>query len=390
MGNNIKVIVAIIIGILALAVIIEPLFISERESSEMMVEGNIALQVSKGGLIGNIFAFIQPSIDVLPGDMVQFDSREYMNCGLCDLTNFESYIEGYTIKVYNSNGNLIEEQWFLNDPDAQWGAVCGEYANFVYYYDVPMDAESGSWRIELEIVISSLFPYNPDCIVAQDEGTFTVGEDCANKDNELQYCIDENTLYYKPANSCEVIYTNCDDVFGTGYKCQDSECQFVEVCGDGICDEFENPNNCYIDCGSCGDNLCTPPYENAESCPEDCAECGDGYCDPSEWLYCGADCADCGDGDCYWYEKKDEEFYCSIDCDGGEPWCGDGFCSGDEDCANCVADCACGFGYTCEGGLDMGLFGSKCEVDTETMILIVIGVLGGLTLLMLGVKTLRK
>ncbi|RLB09383.1 MAG: hypothetical protein DRG27_04510, partial [Deltaproteobacteria bacterium] len=226
--------------------------------------------------------------------------------------------EGYTIKVFNPNGNMVEEQWFINEQDKPWTLECGYYGNIYYSYHIPEDAIPGTWRIELEIAIHSIYPYEPDCIVAQDVGYFTVSG-CENKDQVIKYCADENTLIYKPSGTCEIQSINCDDTYGIGWKCDPlkAECVLVEECGDGICDEFENPYNCYEDCGKCGDNLCTGP-ETIENCPEDCGMCGDGICDPGEELYCGADCAVCGDGQCFWYEQQGEAFYCEADCGGSD------------------------------------------------------------------------
>lgn len=273
----------------------------------------ISLVLVGSAFLSNNFAVIQPNINVQPGDTVQFDAREYMDCGICDLARYQATIDGYRIKVFNNYGNLIDDNFFYNEPNQPWGLRCGEYSNIAYQYTVPESAQEGTWRIELEVAISPVWPPDPECIVAQDEGTFTVGTSCANKDQELRYCIDENTQYYKPAGSCVATYTNCDDIYGNGYKCQDTVCKLVEICGDGICDDFENSQNCYEDCGYCGDKRCNGP-ETAETCPEDCYACGDGTCLESEKMYCGQDCAVCGDGNCYWYEYEGEAYYCQVDC----------------------------------------------------------------------------
>jgi len=317
-----KYLVLLIGLILIQGIIINPIF-----ASGFTEKGNIGLKVEKTSYLdwlfkSTIYAFVQPNIEVMPGDTVQMDSLEYMNCGLCDLSAYPTRINGYTIKVYNSNGNMVEEQQFYNweiRPGVDY-IKCGESANFVYYYNVPDNAVPGTWRIELEVAVSPIYSILPSCIVAQDEGSFTVGTSCENKEREVQKCIDENTLYYKPANSCNIQYTQCDQIISGG-KCQNDRCQAVEKCGDGICDEYENYLSCYEDCGFCGDKVCQIKYEDSTNCPEDCNPCGDGVCSEGESLICGLDCADCGDGECYWYEKKGEDFACKEDCfpDNGLP-----------------------------------------------------------------------
>ena len=43
------------------------------------------------------------------------------------------------------------------------------------------------------------------------------------------------------------------------------------VCGNGQCEEGEDPQNCPSDCSSCGNGVCDSG-ENAETCPQDCSE----------------------------------------------------------------------------------------------------------------------
>lgn len=279
----------------------------------------IVLALVIGGIYiiteGNVFAVVNPNTNVQPGDTVVFDAREYMDCGRC-ITPIMPIIDGYRIKIFNPNGNLMTDYWNPNYelPGGTLALRCGEYANINYEYVVPQNAAEGRWIINVEVVVDT--PYQGNCEVAEDQGTFTVGTSCVNKDQELKYCIDENTRYYKPANSCQVTYTTCDDEQGTGWKCLDGECQHVEICGDGHCDDFENQINCPEDCTECGDNFCTGD-ETPQNCPQDCFECGDGICDDWEWFYCGVDCANCGDGNCYSYEKPGEAYYCKDDCGGG-------------------------------------------------------------------------
>lgn len=308
-----------ILVVVAIMIVLVGSFTFSTGETAWQEQGGIRLGIQKtsgpnffSDIFDAIFAIVQPSVNVQPGTVVGFDSHEYMDCGLCDVYRYPTSIDGYRIKVFNSAGNLVADQFFQNGVGSTHMS-CGNYANFYYQYTVPSGAATGNWRITLEVAVSPIWPALPECIVAQDEGTFTVGTSCANKDTTVEYCVDVNTRYYKPAGTCSVQYTNCDDVYGQGFKCQDGKCQQVEVCGDSICDDFENPYNCYVDCGSCGDTLCTGP-ETYQNCPQDCYYCGDGVCNAGEALGCGADCHVCGDGECYWYEQKGQAYACESDC----------------------------------------------------------------------------
>jgi hypothetical protein len=133
---------------------------------------------------------------------------------------------------------------------------------------------------------------------------------------------------------------------------QTVQVNWSESCGDGICAEDENAQNCPADCDAvCGDSYCTHD-ENASTCPEDCvASCGDGYCTHNETNEtCPADCpADCGDGYCD--PETETAANCPADCDAV---CGDGYCTHNETNETCPVDCPadCGDGY--------------CDPETET------------------------
>lgn len=284
----------------------------------------LALLILGSIFVVNPFAFIPPQT-YKPGDVVQFDSSLYMDCGPCGLTRINSKIDGYVIKVFNSNGNMVKEETFQNWKDVfgNWYYECGKTVNTVYQYTVPQGAIEGNWFIVLEIATSPIWDPGVECVVAIDEASFLVGKSCTNQDQEVKYCIDQNIRYYKPAGSCQITYTTCNQEHGQGYKCVSGECQLTEICGDDICDDYENPYNCYEDCGSCGDKLCTGT-ETPQNCPEDCFSCGDGTCNIGEKLFCGHDCAVCGDGECYWYEEFGEDYACQKDC--FDVKCGDGIC----------------------------------------------------------------
>jgi hypothetical protein len=71
-------------------------------------------------------------------------------------------------------------------------------------------------------------------------------------------------------------------------------------CGDSYCNSYndEDMDNCYVDCGSCGDNVCTAGAEDAAHCWDDCGTCTDNICSPVETCgqahQCTQDCGSCG------------------------------------------------------------------------------------------------
>lgn len=96
-------------------------------------------------------------------------------------------------------------------------------------------------------------------------------------------------------------------------------------CGNGACEETENPSNCAADCviqtqdnqafsaPYCGDHVCSTQLEDAFSCPSDCPTvCGDDLCTGSETVQnCSKDCkTGCGNGVC----ESSENNSCPADC----------------------------------------------------------------------------
>ncbi len=69
-------------------------------------------------------------------------------------------------------------------------------------------------------------------------------------------------------------------------------CFVPPKCGDGLCSDGEDSDNCPGDCGApagCGDGTCDFGGGEPATCPEDC--CGDTFCDPGEDAQsCPADC----------------------------------------------------------------------------------------------------
>mgnify|MGYP001773454899 CR=1 FL=1 len=107
-------------------------------------------------------------------------------------------------------------------------------------------------------------------------------------------------------------------------KCEENlgensnNCMDCNICGNKICEPFENYTNCCIDCGCpegllcrgnvcieerCGNKICEsfPPYnENYNKCPKDCPSGSkDNYCDGVVDGICDPDCTEKTDPDCY-------------------------------------------------------------------------------------------
>lgn len=260
-----------------------------------------------------------------PGSQIAFDSHPYLNCGSCDQARYSTTIKGYVIKVFNPTGNMVQES-NLPAGTGSTNLLCNQYANIYYPYTVPLDAQSGTWRITLEMAVPPSNPFGGygDCVVALDQGTWTVGSTCPNYASLEKYCYSENVAHYKPANSCKTTDVICSEQFGAGYRCDYSTggCAKIEICGDGICDDYENQKGgsfyCYKDCGRCGDNICSTPDETPTNCPSDCSSCGDGKCDSREELYCPKDCAAklCGNNICDSWEKSCvDKLFCEFKCD---------------------------------------------------------------------------
>ncbi len=156
-------------------------------------------------------------------------------------------------------------------------------------------------------------------------------------------------------------------------------------CGDNVCNDKENSDNCPQDCPViCGDNLCNGNENNA-LCPDDCpiicgdyrcegnetnrlcpldcqAVCGNNVCDIGEtYVLCPKDCKIvCGDGSC---DGNEDHNSCPADC---PAICGDNACNGTEDHDSCPTDCRkitrCG-DNACEAGETR----QSCPIDCPTV-----------------------
>lgn len=109
------------------------------------------------------------------------------------------------------------------------------------------------------------------------------------------------------------------------------------ACGDGVCLEGEDADNCPQDCQArCGDGVCAQS-ESELLCPRDCAQaCGDGVCAAGESPQsCPQDCNyTVGNGRC---EPGETPVNSPADCQGAT--CGDGYCQSYETTLLCATDC---------------------------------------------------
>ena len=173
---------------------------------------------------------------------------------------------------------------------------------------------------------------NADC----DDGIYCNGaETCVDsvcQDGTPPACPDDG-LFCNGNEVCDEANKSCGH---TGNPCaQGTVCNeeidqcVLPSCGNGVCDEGEDCNNCSLDCisgqggGACDvcfkgvcDGICHPRKDGP-----DCADCAPSWC--------------CGDGACEGEENSDN---CAIDC-GAPPVCGDGTCDEGEDQCNCADDC---------------------------------------------------
>ena len=111
-------------------------------------------------------------------------------------------------------------------------------------------------------------------------------------------------------------------------------------CGNGVCDENEDPCNCAEDClegqGFPGEACCAQDDCAQPQCGPCCVvECVDFVCSEDIWK---DDC--CGNGVC---EIAEDHENCPEDC--GVEMCGNGTCNEGETPCNCPADCQSGQGF---------------------------------------------
>jgi len=98
----------------------------------------------------------------------------------------------------------------------------------------------------------------------------------------------------------------CGDGKCKGYDCFESAetcpADCGTACGNHKCDKGESPATCAEDCHwqACGNGACEASDGGPAKCPQDCAgSCGDGSCNKGEdFVGCPLDCGYCGDGIC--------------------------------------------------------------------------------------------
>jgi C1A family cysteine protease len=164
-----------------------------------------------------------------------------------------------------------------------------------------------------------------------------------------------NEFCNEATDSCDFSGNPCDG--GTVCNENTDTCELPN-CGNGVCDEGENCNNCSSDCisgtagGTCGacfkgvcDGSCHPRKEDTT-----CSDCAPGFC--------------CGDGTC---SGEEDVSNCAIDCQvscGSDTECDDGqWCNGAETCS--AGSCQAGTPVDCPPGqvCDEGSDSCKDPVD---------------------------
>ena len=138
----------------------------------------------------------------------------------------------------------------------------------------------------------------------------------------------------------------CNPPCGPNEKCQGGQCVACNPdCGGKQC----GSDGCGGTCGSCsgGKECVQGACVSTESCQ---GLCGQGTPAPAG-CYCDDQCF--GFGDCCPNVCLEcPEFAAQEDCQGVQPQCGDGLCSGPgENCATCQQDCPCGAGESCNNGV---------------------------------------
>ncbi len=175
-------------------------------------------------------------------------------------------------------------------------------------------------------------------------GSETCVEDSCQEGTPIS-CLDDG-LFCNGDEVCNELTQGCGSTGNpceTGSTCNEVTDQCISLCGNGICDEFEDCSNCPEDCisgssgGTCDacfkgqcDDVCHPVKEGPE-----CSDCWASYC--------------CGDGVCEGAENNNN---CQKDCP--VTLCGDGTCDSNETPCNCSADCGSAPSYetNCSDGID--------------------------------------
>lgn len=179
-------------------------------------------------------------------------------------------------------------------------------------------------------------------------------------------------LFAEPPSACNV----CGDgVCLEGEDGQNCARDCAPRCGDGTCGGGEIALSCPVDCAiACGDGRCAT-NETPQSCPEDCQwAAGDGICEPGESAETSPeDCLNvaCGDRFCQPWETR---LLCPGDCCGAPQCSGDGtFCTGPNSVGACdpTEDLGCPIAVTsatCEFGCIGDSSGGRCRTCADVVL----------------------
>ena len=235
-----------------------------------------------------------------------------------------------------------------------------------------------------------------DCKIFCGNGYCDIGETNANCPSDcLSTCgngvCDPTETYLKCSKDCT--NPSCGnwicDPGETNANCP-IDCK-ISTCGNGVCDPTETHTNCPIDCQMifCGDGICEiklgDPVTYAESftnCPYDCKTpfvCGNGKCENYENpISCPEDCktsnpSGCGNGKCE-SELGETSTSCPKDCGGtictNDNQCGNRFCNLTSGaCTGCTSNIQCQMQNSIFKSCDTttGLC-QKCAEDDGTLI----------------------
>jgi len=164
------------------------------------------------------------------------------------------------------------------------------------------------------------------CVDSDKDGWTTCDGDCNDSEADINPGAEE---------ICNSIDDNCNEQIDEGDTC-------TTGCGNIICEEGEDCNNCPTDCisggggvGVCGDGVCEPLI--GEDCLSCAVDCGGKQVGAVKKQYCCGDGAGTNPVGCNDSRCTSEGFECG---DAPLPYCcGDGACNGIEDYQNCGIDC---------------------------------------------------
>jgi len=308
-----------------------------------------------GGVIASDFSISEVSI---PSDVYQGDSPVL------------------TAKVSASSGNIcdIECTWEVSTGPDYFGFVSGtslepstvlkKGENEVFPFRVNAEG-NGKLSYSLTVTCSRVVNYIncwPGDIVHEvyRDFDFSVAGDGVC-DSGYEMCADFENFIGTSDCSCDDVSKICNppssrgaDIFGC-----------ASFCGNDLVEsDFENCSNCPSDAGKCdgvscfNDDECEGGFCVHEKCQRDLYVDGDGFCDINLGENCKNSISDCS---CAIYQRCSSSGVCESYCGNGIcelsekgiciadcKWCGDGFCSENENCISCSDDCG------------------VCKDDTET------------------------